>query len=85
LTGVILDEVESIEFWCQNREKPLPFPEPPGLRLDDPRVVEGLIRALTKRTGISVRAAPDAHVAEFQDKDHVSQDHRAGPTQLLVA
>jgi hypothetical protein len=67
--GVVLDEVESIEFWCQNREKASSFvaEPPPGLRLDDPRVVEGLIRELTKR-GISVRAALMRTLANFKTR-----------------
>jgi hypothetical protein len=47
--GVILDDVESVLFCFDNREEPWSVPGPPALRLDDPRIAEGVLRALTKR------------------------------------
>jgi hypothetical protein len=87
--GIVLDDVESVVFWLQTREKPWPFPEPPppALQFDDPHIVEGVMRAFAKhRTETSVRPAIDAHVIELQDTDHVSQ-HRldcSRPRQLVA-
>jgi hypothetical protein len=47
--GVVLDEIESVLFCLDNREEPCPIPPPPALRLEDPRIAEGVLRALTKR------------------------------------
>jgi hypothetical protein len=87
--GVTLDDVESVVFWLRTREEPWPFPEPPPpvLGLDDPRIVEDVMRALAKhRTETSVRPPVDAHVIELQDTDHVSQHPLdcAGPKQLVA-
>jgi hypothetical protein len=82
--GVILDDVESVLFWLNEREEPWPEPLPPALRLDDPRVKEGVMRALAPRSQDMLRRALDAHVTELQAEDHVSQDSAdsGGPAQL---